>query len=83
MTKFNELIKNYKHGHNLTNQELADFLGISEDSASKYVCGNRTPMYGVFEKIMEKIGYEVIFRIKREDSGLPELPTGVMNDIQN
>ena len=47
MVNFGEKVKELRHTKNLTQQQLADLLGVAVSAISSYESGNRYPSYEV------------------------------------
>lgn len=67
MGDFQNIFKNLRLRENLSQQELADKLGISKSSISMYENGNREPDLETLEKIADFFNVDMDFLIGRKE----------------
>lgn len=57
----------------ITQRSLAETVGVSEVSISRYVNGNRTPRYYILKKIAEELGTTVEYLVLGNDANNVEM----------
>ncbi len=67
MGDFQNIFKNLRLRDNLSQQELADKLGVSKSSISMYENGNREPDLETLEKIADFFNVDMDFLIGRKE----------------
>ncbi len=66
MSHLGERIRKFRKENNLTQQQLADLLGVSRESISMYERGERTPRYEKLIKLaqLSKLSLDELFALE-------------------
>lgn len=66
MSHLGERIRKFRKENKLTQQQLADFLGVSRESISMYERGKRTPRYDKMIKLaqLSKLSLDELFALE-------------------
>ncbi len=76
MADFAAILKTLRSGHALSQQELANYLGISKSSVSMYEQGRREPDFDVLGRIADFFQVDMDYllgRSKRESEEFPPI----------
>lgn len=79
MTLFNERLRELRESHNLTQQQLAELVGVSKSSIAMYEQGNREPGYEIEEALADYFNVELDYLRGRSDSTTTIYP---MRDVK-
>lgn len=67
MPNFGEKLKHIRTAAGMSQQELADKAGVSQDAISKWELGTREPLISAVEKLCEALGVTCdVFFVKDE-----------------
>lgn len=69
---FSEMLKHMLRETGMTQKQLANKLNISEDNVSRYISGQRQPRAERFRKIIDALGYRIVYVKKRPNCGTEE-----------
>lgn len=69
---FSEMLKHMLRETGMTQKQLANKLNISEDNVSRYISGQHQPRAERFQKIIDVLGYKIVYVKKRSDCGTEE-----------
>ena len=67
MAQFDKILKLLRNEKNMSQQELADALGISKSSINMYERGERQPNFEVLEAIADYFNVDIDFLLGRTD----------------
>lgn len=81
MSEFSSILRNLRRERNLSQQELADKLGISKSTVSMYERGERRPSFDIAEAITEFFGVDLSFLIGSTDK--IKRPSGDHTDLNH
>ena len=70
--KVGSLISKLRKEKNLSQQELADLLGVSPKTISKWECGNGLPDISILKKVSEVLGVTIEELLEGNQSSIPE-----------
>ncbi len=73
LEKLRNVLLRYRQLNNLTQQELADRLGVSRNNLANWELGRTTPTIEVFTLISNKLGIDIKLLIDDVDSNEKEL----------
>ncbi len=68
MSIFSTKLKEVRLYNNITQKQLADFLGISERSYQNYEYGNREPSFDVTVKLANHLNVSIDYLLGRTDN---------------
>ena len=74
MASFSERILELRTSHNLSQQGLADAIGVSKSTISMYERGERMPSYEAQEALADYFNVDVDYLIGRHDKTTVVLP---------
>lgn len=63
--ELSEMLKHMLREAGMTQKQLAERVSITEAAVSRYVCGNREPRFTRFSKIIDALGYKIVYVKKR------------------
>ena len=67
MSEFSRNLINLLYSRGITQRQLAEAIGISEQSVSRYITGNREPSIRIFSDIADFFGVSMDFLIGKND----------------
>lgn len=72
MNKLRNALLQYRQTHNLTQQELSDYIGVSRNNLANWELGRTTPNVDVFVLISQKLNIDIKLLIDDVDKDSEE-----------